>query len=112
MKEAPTDHGCACDAPGERKAKGVDPDVKERNRKRLRRIEGQVRGVQKMVEEERYCADVLTQISAIHEALRAVSRELLRNHLKHCATAAIRSGPEQAEAMYDELVALMHKHAR
>lgn len=112
MKELVNDHGCACEAPGERKAKAVDPDVKERNRKRLRRIEGQVRGVQKMVEEDRYCADVLTQISAIHEALRAVSRELLRNHLKHCATAAIRSGPEQAEAMYDELVELMHKHAR
>jgi DNA-binding FrmR family transcriptional regulator len=112
MKEAAMDHGCACEAPGERKAKGVDPDVKERNLKRLRRIEGQVRGVQKMVEEDRYCADVLTQVSAIHEALRAVSRELMRNHLKHCATAAIRSGPEQAEAMYDELVELMHKHAR
>ncbi|KAI9881431.1 MAG: hypothetical protein M1823_006656, partial [Watsoniomyces obsoletus] len=48
-----------------------------------------VRGVQKMVEDDRYCADVLTQISAVHEALRAVARELLRNHLKHCATSAL-----------------------
>ena len=79
---------------------------------RLRRIEGQVRGLQKMVEEERYCADVLTQVAAVHEALRAVSRELLRNHLKHCASAAIRSGPAQAEAMYDELVELMHRYSR
>ena len=48
----------------------VDPDIKDRNLKRLRRIEGQVRGLQKMVEEDRYCADILTQISSVHEALR------------------------------------------
>ena len=58
---------------------------------RLRRIEGQVRGLHKMVEEDRYCADVMMQISSVHEALRAVGRELMRNHLKHCATSAIRS---------------------
>ena len=96
----------------ERAAVGVDPAIKERNQKRLRRIEGQVRGLQKMVEEERYCAEILTQISSVHEALRAVGRELLRNHLKHCATAAIREGDEKAEAMYDELVELMYRHCR
>ena len=48
----------------------------------------------------------------MQEALRAVSRELMRNHLKHCATSAIRKGDAEAEAMYDELVELMHKHAR
>ena len=90
----------------------MDPDAKERNRKRLRRIEGQVRGLQKMVDEDRYCADILTQISSVHEALRAVGRELMRNHLKHCATAAIRGGEADAEAMYDELVDLMYKHSR
>jgi DNA-binding FrmR family transcriptional regulator len=90
----------------------VDPAVKERNRKRLRRIEGQVRGIQKMVDDERYCADVLTQISAVQEALRAVSRELMRNHLKHCASTAIRGGAADAEAMYDELTDLIYKHAR
>jgi DNA-binding FrmR family transcriptional regulator len=95
-----------------RKAVAVDPDIKERNLKRLRRIEGQVRGLQKMVEEDRYCADVLTQISSVHEALRSVGRELMRNHLKHCASAAIASGEANAEAMYDELVELMYKHAR
>jgi CsoR family transcriptional regulator, copper-sensing transcriptional repressor len=95
-----------------RKAVGVDADGKEKNLKRLRRIEGQVRGIQKMVEEERYCADVLTQISSVHEALRAVARELMRNHLKHCATHAIRSGEAEADAMYDELVDLMYKHTR
>jgi DNA-binding FrmR family transcriptional regulator len=95
-----------------KKSTHVDPDAKERNLKRLRRIEGQVRGLQKMVEEERYCADVMTQISSVHEALRAVGRELMRNHLKHCATSAIRSGAGEADAMYDELVEMMYKHSR
>ena len=98
--------------PNGRKAVGVDPDIKERNLKRLRRIEGQIRGLQKMVEEERYCADIMTQISSAHEALRAVGRELMRNHLKHCATSAIKTGEQEASAMYDELVDMMYKHSR
>src|SRR5213593_3653149 len=104
---------CACAVDSEeRKAVGVDPEIKAGNLTRLRRIEGQIRGLQKMVEEDRYCADVLTQISSVHEALRSVARELMRNHLKHCATSAIRAGNESADAMYDELVELMHKHLR
>lgn len=95
----------------ERKAVAVDADKKDRNLKRLRRIEGQVRGLQKMVEEDRYCADILTQISSVHEALRGVGRELMRNHLKHCATAAFQSG-DDPEVMYDELVEMMYKHSR
>ena len=106
---------CACGvAHGEeRKAVGVDAGIKERNLKRLRRIEGQIRGLQKMVEEDRYCADVMTQISSVHEALRGVGRELMRNHLKHCAAAALTT-PEApaADAMYDELIDMMYKHAR
>ena len=107
---------CGCGMPseasGERRAVAVDPDAKARNVKRLRRIEGQVRGLQKMVEEDRYCADILTQISSVHEALRSVGRELMRNHLRHCASAAIRSGPDDAEPMYDEIIDLMYKHSR
>jgi DNA-binding FrmR family transcriptional regulator len=95
-----------------KKAVGVEPDIKARNLRRLRRIEGQVRGLQKMVEEDRYCAEIMTQISSVHEALRAVGRELMRNHLKHCATAAIRQGDGKADAMYDELVEMMYKHSR
>ena len=95
-----------------KKAVGVEPDIKVRNLRRLRRIEGQVRGLHKMVEEDRYCADIMTQISSVHEALRAVGRELMRNHLKHCATAAIRDGHAKADAMYDELVEMMYKHSR
>ena len=93
-----------------RKAVGVDATSKERNLTRLRRIEGQVRGLQKMVQDDRYCADVLTQISAVHEALRAVGRELMRNHLKHCATRAIRDTAGAADAMYDELVGMMEQY--
>lgn len=107
--------GCGCGTPDEdtgRKALAVDADIKERNTKRLRRIEGQVRGIQKMVEDDRYCADILTQISSVHEALRAVGRELMRNHLKHCAASAMRGTPAESDAMYDELVELMYRHSR
>jgi DNA-binding FrmR family transcriptional regulator len=100
---------CAVDSTGDRKALAVDPEIKASNLTRLRRIEGQVRGLQKMVDEDRYCADVLTQISSVHEALRSVARELMKNHLRHCATAAIRAGDE---SIYDELADLMHKHMR
>lgn len=106
---------CGCSAPvGDdgRKAIAVDPEAKGRNLRRLRRIEGQVRGLQKMVDEDRYCADILTQISSVHEALRAVGRELMRNHLKHCAASAIRASDTDAESMYDELVEMMYKHSR
>lgn len=105
--------GCGTRADGnERKAVAVDADAKSRNRKRLRRIEGQVRGLQKMVEEDRYCADILTQIASVNEALRAVGRELMRNHLKHCASAAMRKGSMEAEVMYDELVDMMYRNSR
>ena len=111
----PPTAACGCGAHGEgegRKAVAVDPGIKERNLVRLRRLEGQVRGIQRMIEEDRYCADVLTQISSVQEALRGVGRELMRNHLKHCATAAIRAGDEEADKMYDELVDLIFKSSR
>jgi len=117
-RDLPQPPSCACgvaelDEPGAGgRAVGVDPAIKERNGKRLRRIEGQVRGLQRMVEEERYCADIMTQIASVQEALRSVGRELMRNHLKHCAASAIRAGDEQAEAMYDELIDLMYKNVR
>lgn len=80
---------------------------------RLRRVEGQVRGVQKMVEEDRYCPDVLVQMSAIHESLRAVERILMKDHLQHCATEALRSGDDkQTQRTYNELTELFYRHAR
>ena len=96
----------------ERLAIAVDPDLKTSAVRRLRRIGGQVRGLESMVDQERYCADILVQISSVQEALRGVSRLLMRNHLEHCATMAIRSGGDNANAMYDELLDLVYRHAR
>ena len=93
-------------------ATAADPDIKAANVRRLRRIEGQIRGLQKMVEEDRYCPDIITQVASVQEALRGVARQLLRNHLKHCATAAIKQGPEQANQTYDELLDLVYRHLR
>jgi DNA-binding FrmR family transcriptional regulator len=109
--QPPAAASCACPVDG-RKAVAVDPGIKMAVTRRLARMEGQIRGLQKMVQEERYCADILVQISSVQEALRGVSRELLKNHLKHCATDAIRKSPESAEAMYQELLDLVYRHAR
>jgi DNA-binding FrmR family transcriptional regulator len=105
---------CACPtAEGNRKAVAVDPAIKEANRHRLRRIEGQIRGLQKMVEEDRYCADIITQVASVQEALRGVARNLMKNHLRHCAAKALQSGKkQQTEATYDELLELIYKHLR
>ena len=97
---------------GGRVAAGVDPEIKAANLKRLRRIEGQVRGIQKMVEEDRYCADTLTQIAAVQQALKGVSRELVRNHLKHCLADAMREGDEAFERVCDELAEIVHRSWR
>ena len=107
--------GCAIAAgpsSGGRKAVAVDADAKDRNLKRLRRIEGQVRGLQRMIADDRYCADIMMQVSSVHEALRAVGRELMRNHLKHCASTAIRTSDDKASEMYDELIDLMYRSGR
>jgi len=112
---APSDAAtCGCEtAPDERKAVAVDPDLKASNLKRLRRIEGQIRGLQNMVASDRYCSDILVQISSVQEALRGVSQSLLRNHLRHCATTAIKSAkPAENEAIYEELVKLFAKFSR
>lgn len=106
---------CGCETGAEsggRKSVGVDPEIKDRNLKRLRRIEGQIRGLQKMVAEERYCPEILIQVASAHEALRAVGREVMRNHLRHCVAQAGRAGGPEAEATYDELLDLMYTYSR
>ena len=105
---------CACEPSIDgRKAVGVDTEIKASNLRRLSRIEGQNRGIQRMVEEDRYCADILTQVTSAQEALLAVARALMRNHLSHCATHAIRTGsPDERQAMYDELLEMIYKNAR
>lgn len=72
-------------------------DTKDAHLKRLRRIEGQVRGVHRMVEQDTYCIDVLTQISAATKALEAAALSLLDEHLRHCVADAIRTGGDTAE---------------
>src|SRR5437762_3786363 len=80
---------------------------------RLKRIEGQIRGLQRMVEEERYCPAVMEQVSAVQESLRSVGKLMLRNHLQHCVTGAVRSRDEaRSNLVYDELASLFFKHAR
>src|SRR3954465_4711994 len=79
----------------------MDPgytDHKDAVQKRLRRIEGQVRGLQRMVDEDQYCIDVLTQVAATTKALQAVALELLEDHLGHCVTRAIETGGPEATA--------------
>lgn len=112
--EAKIEALCGCEMPlAGRKAVAVDPAIKSSNLRRLSRIEGQIRGIQRMVEEDRYCADILMQVSSAQEALRAVARSLMRNHLAHCATHAIRTGSEEEKrAMYDELLEMIYKNAR
>ena len=90
-----------------------DPTTKEQLANRLKRIEGQVRGIHRMVDEGRYCPDILTQLASIHAALRGVGKVLMRSHLQHCVTDALRSGdPVAAERTYDEVMDLMYRHVR
>ncbi|MGA2304924.1 MAG: metal-sensitive transcriptional regulator [Isosphaeraceae bacterium] len=72
-------------------------DHKDQVAKRLRRIEGQVRGLQQMIEDDRYCIDILTQISAATKALQAVAVELMGDHLRSCVTEAIEAGGPGAQ---------------
>lgn len=80
---------------------------------RLRAIEGQIRGLQKMIEDNRYCIDVLVQISAAQEGLRGVGKIIMRNYLETCATNSIRSKDERERAKtYDELMDVIYKFAK
>ncbi len=90
-------------------SKGYDSQLKER----LNRIAGQVAGLRKMVDENRYCIEILTQISAVQEALRGVSKVVMQNYLETCATSAIRSKQRgKAEKIYHELMNVIYKYAK
>lgn len=81
--------------------------------KRLKRIEGQVRGLERMVEEGRYCADVLTQIASVEQALAATGKVILKNHLQTCVASAVQGdSPAEAEKKFDEIVNLFGRHWR
>lgn len=87
-------------------------DDKDEVLKRLRRVEGQVRGLQRMVEEDVYCIDVLTQVAAATKALQAVALALLQDHLGHCVSDAIASGGPDAEAKVQEATAAIGRLVR
>jgi CsoR family transcriptional regulator, copper-sensing transcriptional repressor len=87
-------------------------DRKDDYAKRLRRIEGQVRGIAKMIDDDKYCIDVLTQISAVNSALQAVALGLLDEHLNHCVTNAVAAGGEEADAKLAEASAAIARLVR
>ena len=95
-----------------RSAIAVDDDSKAGNLRRLRRIEGQVQGLQRMIEAGRYCPDILLQVASVEQALRGVSRELMRNHLKHCARKALSGNAAEGDAAIEELLTVWSRHAR
>ena len=81
--------------------------------KRLHRIEGQVRGIERMVDDDRYCIDILTQISAVNTALESLAFRLLDDHVNHCVADALASGdPEEASAKSKELLEAVQRFAR
>ena len=87
-------------------------DNKDNYAKRLRRIEGQVRGVAKMIDDEKYCIDILTQISAVTSALQSVALGLLDEHLNHCVSHAVAAGGEEADKKLAEASAAIARLVR
>ncbi|MGJ3508346.1 metal-sensitive transcriptional regulator [Enemella sp. A6] len=87
-------------------------DHKAAHLQRLRRIEGQVRGLQKMIEEDKYCIDILTQVSAVTRALESTALNLLDEHLHHCVAHAIHSGGAEADAKINEASAAIARLVR
>ena len=100
--------------------KGTDKDHRKTHQaadpklvRRLSRIEGQVGGIQRMVEEGRYCIDILTQIAAVHQALRAAGREIVESHMQHCVARAMRaSDPKEAERVSTEMAEILDRFTR
>jgi DNA-binding FrmR family transcriptional regulator len=87
-------------------------DSKDAHLRRLRRVEGQIRGLQRQVEEDTYCIDVLTQVSAATRALESFALALLDEHLKHCVAAAVSTGGDEAEAKVAEASAAIARLVR
>ncbi|MFQ6618940.1 MAG: metal-sensitive transcriptional regulator [Fidelibacterota bacterium] len=96
---------------------GKNFEIKESTKieasERLKKIEGQIRGLERMVEQNRYCIDMLMQISSVQEALRGVSKVIMRHYLENCATKSILKGdPSSAEETYKEIMDVIFKYAR
>jgi len=89
------------------------PPTRKEASQRLNRIEGQIKGIKKMVDEGRYCVEVLGQLSAVHEALRGVGKIIMRNYLGNCVTSSLRSGSsKKAKETYSELMDVIYKFAK
>ena len=97
-------------APVVRHAVAMDPAIKARNLNRLKRIEGQVRGLQRMVEEDQYCIDVLTQVNSAVAALRAVGLGLLDDHVRHCVRESLAT--DGGDEKVDELLTAVARFAK
>ncbi len=91
----------------------IVPLTRREAAQRLSRIEGQIKGIKKMVEQGRYCVEVLGQISAVHEALRGVGKLIMRNYLENCVTSSLRSGKQRkSRETYAELMDVIYKFAK
>ncbi len=96
----------------DRMSSRVDPTVRAANILQLRRARGQVDGIERMIEQDRYCADIITQITAAKASLQVVANTLLATHLRACHLAAANNGGAVADKMYQELVGLVSKMTR
>ena len=91
----------------------IMPVARKEAAQRLSRVEGQIKGIKRMVEEGRYCVEVLGQISAVQEALRGVGKLIMRNYLENCVTHSLRSGSnKKAKETYTELMDVVYKFAK
>ena len=91
----------------------IVPLTRREAAQRMSRIEGQIKGIKRMVEEGRYCVEVLGQISTVHEALRGVGKLIMRNYLENCVTNSLRSGKQRkARETYAELMDVIYKFAK
>lgn len=91
----------------------IAPDLNEQADRRLARIEGQIRGLRKMIAEDRYCVDVLQQIASVHEALRGVGKVMMQKYLENCATEGIRAeDAERRQETYEELLKVVYRFVR
>ncbi len=113
LKSKPTTvSGRARTSSADRHAAGVDPAARAANLLQLKRARGQVEGIERMIHDDRYCADIILQIAAARASLQVVAKSLLESHLKACHRAAVQNGSAASDAMYQELVQLVSKVAR
>lgn len=91
----------------------IKPQARKEAKKRLQYIKGQLKGIERMLDEDRYCIDVLMQVSAAQEGLRKISQVIMRNYLEHCATHGIQSNdPDEQQQIYDEIMDVVYRYTK